>query len=375
MQGTAKFGFIVHPIEARRDVARKYPMAKWAPIGMIEWFLRRKSPILMGHATGIISETGREAEGWFVGCPLTPKMMLELPQEFVYRRIADACEVAFSLGAEIVGLGAFTSVVGDGGITIQRLLGRPITTGNSYTVATAIEGGLRAARLMEIDLTAGTVCIVGASGSIGRTCAQAFAEEAARMILVGRETERLRPLAEVLRAKSGKEIICSADVAGSVMQSDLVVTVTSSADAIISAEDIKPGAVVVDVARPRDVSVEVARKRDDCLVIEGGLVQVPGNPDFGFNFGFPSGTAYACMSETMLLALEGRCESFTLGKDVSLEQVEETQRMAARHGFRLAGFRSFERAVSEETIARVRENARRNRAVEMRQRWQSKSAS
>jgi hypothetical protein len=77
----------------------------------------------------------------------------------------------------------------------------------------------------------------------------------------------------------------------------------------------------------------------------------------------------------MLLALEGRCESFTLGKDVSLEQVEETQRMAARHGFRLAGFRSFERAVSEETIARVRENARRNRAVEMRQRWQSKSAS
>jgi hypothetical protein len=63
------------------------------------------------------------------------------------------------------------------------------------------------------------------------------------------------------------------------------------------------------------------------------------------------------MSETMMLALEGRIESFTLGKDVSVEQVETTQRLAQKHGFHLAGFRSFERAVSDEQIARIRANA------------------
>ena len=63
------------------------------------------------------------------------------------------------------------------------------------------------------------------------------------------------------------------------------------------------------------------------------------------------------MSETMLLALEHRYESFTLGKSVSVEQVDTVSRLAARHGFHLAGFRSFEQAVNEETIARIRRNA------------------
>jgi hypothetical protein len=36
--------------------------------------------------------------------------------------------------------------------------------------------------------------------------------------------------------------------------------------------------------------------------------------------------------------------------------------MAQRHGFRLAGFRSFERAVTPEQIERVRAKARQRRA-------------
>jgi hypothetical protein len=63
------------------------------------------------------------------------------------------------------------------------------------------------------------------------------------------------------------------------------------------------------------------------------------------------------MSETMLLALEDHPCSFTLGKEVSVEQVEEMRRLADKHGFFLAGFRSFERAVRPETIERVK-NAR-----------------
>jgi hypothetical protein len=83
------------------------------------------------------------------------------------------------------------------------------------------------------------------------------------------------------------------------------------------------------------------------------MVAVPGPVDFHFNFGFPPGMAYACMAETMALALEGRWESYTLGKALSLAQVEEIARIADRHGFRLGGFRSFERAVTPEQIARV----------------------
>lgn len=130
---------------------------------------------------------------------------------------------------------------------------------------------------------------------------------------------------------------------------------------MIEPQHLKPGAVVCDVARPRDVSKQVAAMRDDVLVIEGGMIDVPGPVDFGFDFGFPPGKAYACMAETIALALEGRFEDYTIGKDISAAQADEIAAIAKRHGFKLAGFRSFERAVTDQSIAEVRSRAEVNR--------------
>ena len=71
--------------------------------------------------------------------------------------------------------------------------------------------------------------------------------------------------------------------------------------------------------------------------------------------------ALACMAETMALALEGRYEDYTIGKDISIAQAQEIDSIAARHGFKLGGFRSFEHEVSAETINKVRERAAHNR--------------
>jgi fatty aldehyde-generating acyl-ACP reductase len=98
--------------------------------------------------------------------------------------------------------------------------------------------------------------------------------------------------------------------------------------------------------------------RKDVLVIEGGVVEVPGDVNFNFNFGFPPGTAYACMAETMILALEKRYVSYTLGRDLTIEQVEEIDRLAKKHGFKLGGFRSFGKAVSRKEIEGIKLRAR-----------------
>jgi hypothetical protein len=63
------------------------------------------------------------------------------------------------------------------------------------------------------------------------------------------------------------------------------------------------------------------------------------------------------MAETMALALEGRFEDYTLGKYISRARVEEITAIADKHGFGLSGFRSFERSIQPEHIARVREMA------------------
>jgi len=342
------FGFVIHPLSPR-DAARKYPIARLLPDGAIEAFLARKKPMLVSEIRGVRSITGKETKGWFVGCPLTPAQMVrKLPLDFVYDRICEAVELARREGAKIVGLGAFTSVVGDGGVTIAQRSSVAITTGNSYTVATAIEGTLKACERVGIQPESSTLAVVGATGSIGKTCATVLSERFGKLVLVGRDQARTVALAATL---PGSEATTSVE---RLRDCDAVVTVTSSDAAVIQPEHLKAGSVVCDVARPRDVSVRVAKERPDILVIEGGVVAVPGDVDFGFNFGFPPKTAYACMSETMILALEDRAECYTLGKDVSVEQVREMLALADKHGFRLAGFRSFERAVDEETIERVR---------------------
>ena len=354
-----KFAFIIHPLSARKDVARRYPFVKAFPESWVEFALRYKNPMEVSHITGVKSITGVEAEGWFVGCPLTPKLMTSLPIEEIWRKIIATVRIAEENGAKIIGLGAFTSVVGDGGITVANNSKIAVTTGNSFTVATAIEGSIKGAERMGIDPSQAHVSVVGATGSIGKTCAEVLGRQAAMVTLVGRNREKLDDFAGQLAPKVSALIATTTDVEAGIKDADIVVTVSSAVDAIIEPHFIKRGAVVCDVARPRDVSFRVQRERNDVLVIEGGVVEVPGDVEFNFNFGFPPKTAYACMSETMMLALEGRYESFTLGKDVSVEQVEEMTGLARKHGFKLAGFRSFEKAVTEEQIAQIRKNAGR----------------
>lgn len=344
-----KFAFIIHPLNAR-DIARKFWFAKYMRDSWIESFARRKGPIVLSEITGIESPTGAKTEGWFIGLPMTPNMMIKtLPLDEVYTRIAECGDIAADLGADIIGLGAFTSVVGDGGVTVaQRSKIKAVTTGNSYTVATAIEGTLRACELLEVDLPSATLAVVGATGSIGKTCAKVLGRSFGRTIVIGRDLERTQAVANELPNASA-----SIDVAD-VGKADAIVTVSSAGKELILPEHLRPGAVVCDVARPRDVSVRVSKERQDVLVIEGGVIRVPGNVKFNFHFGFPDKTAYACMSETMMLALEGRVENFTLGKDVTVDQVDEIMRLAHKHGFELERFRSFERAVDDAAIERAK---------------------
>jgi predicted amino acid dehydrogenase len=179
------------------------------------------------------------------------------------------------------------------------------------------------------------------------------------LILVGRNDESIQQVRELCEGR-GSVVRAGTDM-NMIYEADLIITVTSALHSVVEPTHLKPGSVVCDVARPRDVSTQVAAVRDDVLVIEGGMVEVPGPVDFHFDFGFPPGKAYACMAETMALALEGRYEDYTITKEVSIEQALEIGEIAARHGFRLSGFRSFGHAVTQAQIDTVRERAAQNR--------------
>jgi fatty aldehyde-generating acyl-ACP reductase len=352
-----KFAFIIHPLDTS-DIARKYRFARHLPTSWVEAALGVMSPQDCGCITGVKSLTGAATEGWFVGCPLTAGQLLNGNPEKCTRKIVQACNQAADLGAEIVGLGAFTAVVGDKGLTIAERVKIGVTTGNSFTTATGIEGTLLAAEKMGIVPAQGQAAILGATGSIGKICAKLLAPQVRELILVGRRPEALAKLLEEMG--NPPNVRAETDLNAALRAADMIIAVTASVEAIIEPEHLKPGAVVCDVARPRDVSKRVAEERDDVLVIEGGAVAVPGPVNIEFNFGFPPGMVYACMAETMLLALEGRTGDYSLGADLKIEQVEEMAALGKKHGFKLGGFRSFERQLSDEDIEAVRRRAHRN---------------
>ncbi|MBC8333063.1 MAG: shikimate dehydrogenase [Anaerolineae bacterium] len=349
------FAFIIHPIDPKRDVSRKFPfLGRVLPVSLINFFSTFFPPVYLSEIGGITSQaTGKQIRGWLIACPLTAARMLELPQKLAYYKIIQTGRLAERLGAQILGLGAFTSVVGDGGLTIAKALKVPVTTGDAYTIAVAVEAVLLAAEKIELASTQTTAAVVGATGAIGKVCSQLLAEKVPQLYLIGRDMQKLYILQRQLQAQTSTTFYISTDIR-TIKKAQIVLTVSSATHTIIQPEYLKPGSVVCDVARPRDVSVQVAAKRKDVLVIDGGIVDVPGPVNFNFDFGFPSGKAYACMAETMALALDGRFEDYTVGKDITRQRVDEIAGIAHKHGFRLSGLRSFEKPVTEGQIDAVR---------------------
>ncbi len=349
------FGFIIHPIEIS-DISRKFPVAKYLPQGIIESILKVTPSFKVSQITGIESSHA-SADGWFVSCPLTPDMMLRLPEVKVIDKIIKAVQKAQNLGAKIVGLGAFTAVVGDAGVTVRENVDIAVTTGNSYTVATAVDATEKAAYLMGIDMENANVLVLGATGSIGRVLSIIFAHRGYHLTLAARNRSRLERVSHVITKQTGMVPRIAGDVKQSVKNADVVVCVSSSVDILIEPEDLKKGALVCDVARPRNVSAKVSQIRKDVLVIEGGIVKVPGDVQFNFDFGFPKGHSYACMAETMILALEEKYENWSLGRNLSVGQVSGIAKLAKKHGFQLAGLRSFEKPITAKQIEIVRRHA------------------
>jgi fatty aldehyde-generating acyl-ACP reductase len=369
MTQTPKFCFVIHPLSLE-DVARYEPGAKGKGEPIIRKILEWMPAYAAVHISGVCTPDGRETEGWFIGAPLLPDQMTGLPRDEVYKRINAAIEIGAELGASVAGLGAFTGVVGDAGVTINERASIPVTTGNSLTIAAGIQSLFRGASHMDIDIAQSTAVVIGATGSIGGACVQLIAPRVKRMIMVARNETRLRKFHEEIASTLPCEVEYTTDLSAAVRQAQLILTATSSTQDVILPEDLQTGAVVCELSLPHDVSRNVALQRPDVLVTEGGNMVVPGAPRFDrvrepgaeFDLNLPPCTALACMSETMVLALENRLEPYTLGRGIDPAKVVEIEAMATRCGFELADMRAFDAAITPEKIAATRAAAGARRA-------------
>ncbi len=358
----ARFAFVIHPLSV--DYIFNHPQLKYLrflPKRLIERWTANIRPLYLSRITGIRSpSTDKEVEGYLIGLGATPRELIRRKPGFTYRRLIVASRMAQQLGAQIMGLGAFTKVVGDAGMTVAYKSDIAITSGNSLTVAATLEAAKQAViKMGAADLTKGRAVVIGATGAIGAVCSRLIAQAIGDVVLVAPRPEKLIPLKKMIEDETpGSRVIVATDAGPHLADADLVVTTTTAIGAkVIDVLKLKPGCVVCDVARPPDVREEDAKLRPDVLVIESGEVLLPGEPNFGFDIGLPPGVAYACLAETAVLAMEGRFENFTLGRNIEMEKVKEMYRLFKKHDLQLEGLRSFGRYVTDEEVARKRELA------------------
>ena len=321
-------------------------------------------PYVYSHVTGVTSPTGAEAEGWLITVGGTPKEILAHDPEFTYDKLLAAAEVARRLGAQVMGLGAFTKVVGDAGVTVARKASLPITTGNSYSASGALWAAHEAVDRLGLlergddGIIRGRTMVVGATGAIGSVCARLLALASDELWLVSPETAKLLALKKDIEREHPRAVVHAAATPGEHLgDMDVVVTATSGAGKrVLDIMDVKPGCVITDVARPLDLSAEDVARRPDVIVVESGEIELPGDVRMR-DIGLPPGVAYACLAETVALALEGRYETFTVGRAIEWEKVKEIYQLGLRHGMRLAAISGVNGVYTDEDFARVRELA------------------
>ena len=384
-----RFAFLLHPLTLR-DYANIDPslsiLSDQQISRLAECIAENFDPFVIGDAQ-VVSKTGQTAYGEFIIVPRTAGELAQLPYYDAISEIRAAARTATERGAKIIGLGAYTSVVTRGGLYLKDDGLPALTTGNSYT-AIAAKQSIEAA----LEMTAGslsTVCaaVVGATGSIGRAISILLAQDVEKLILIGnpaRPTDSRRRLTQVsvdilrligkLKAQgvmppkrtlagalydllpSGRQecdnvdwvrvaaemgqYLCvihdTCDVHRSLREADVVVMATNVVGDLAQPEDLKEGAVVCDISRPPNISPSVRMNRPDVFVIDGGVVSLPRDSRLNLNLDMDAGLVYACMAETMILALEGRFEDASLGIDLDMNQVMEMEWLAERHGFKPA---------------------------------------
>lgn len=365
---------MIHPLSQQylRNVEPVNTIAKVSPqvvMDGIEKAIAYAPPFTYSHITGVKSPTGDEAEGWLITVGGTPKQLMAHDPEFTYSRLLHAADIAKKLGAQIMGLGAFTKVVGDAGVTVAKRAPLPITTGNSYSASGALwalHDAIRRLGIADVDEDGrllGKSMVVGATGAIGSVCARLLAMATDELWLVSPEPAKLLALkADIERENPRAKVFVAATPDEALPDMDAIVTATSGAGKrVLDIMQVKPGCVITDVARPLDLSAEDVAKRPDVLVVESGEIQLPGDVHMG-NIGLPPGVAYACLAETIVLALEGRYETFTIGRNIEWEKVKEIYKLGLKHGMKLATISGVNGVYSDEDLERVRELALAARA-------------
>lgn len=302
------------------------------------------------------SKTGQTVDGCCIMATFIPDM-IEKDMWTIFSKVVRACKIAEKYGVGVVTLGGFTSIVAERiGQEVVHEVDVPVTTGNTFTAAMAIDGVFKAAQLVDLDVTGAKAAIIGGTGDIGSACARVLAEKVKQLTITGRTKSNLRRMQVELAKKHKARIIATTDNQGAVQDADIIIAAASVSASILKIDWFKPGAIICDVGYPKNISYAPIT-REDILIFSGGLAKSPSPLSLPIDTGLPApDVLYGCFSEAIILALEKRYENFSFGRgNITPAKIDEIRAMGNKHGFEVSDFYWGDKLVNEAMINKVKE--------------------
>lgn len=330
-----KFGFIAHPTSIGLlnqvkllDMADNMITEQTDGYSANSW--KRRNLVPFADFSCITSANGQQCEGMLQFIPLTAEQMLSRPHD-IAERVLRGVRFFHEQGAELVGLGGFTAIVGNRGIQTLKDSPVPVTTGNSLTAYATYRGLLTCMTAMNLAPDGAEIAIVGYPGSIALAVARMLLPSGCRLHLVHRRGGQ--SALDDIPNEYHRQIKLHTCI-DSCYESVRLYVAASSSGGLIDPHRLMPGCVIMDTALPKDV-LPGANSRRDILVIDGGLVSAISSVRFGaMVLGLdPRRGLNGCLAETIILSLEGRAEPFSLGRELPVDKVMEIGKIAERHGF------------------------------------------
>ena len=368
-ESNESFAFIIHPLDISY-LKKNFLIAffsKFFP--SLPARIEKIAAMLPGYRYGQILNitspaNGKTIRGQIYTIAATPKMILSAKAEKMDQKLSRLTDMAYADGAKIVGLGAYTKAYGDHGVTVAQHSPIPLTTGNSLSAASTLWAAEHAVNKMDLvsqylGRYKGKAMVIGATGSIGQVCAKLLAERWDELVLIAPRVKALEKIAaDILALNPQCRITIGNDANELVGTTDLIITATTARRKIVDIERVKAGAVICDTSRPFDISKEDAQKRPDVMVIAAGEVILPGEKQrIQCDLGLEGKRVYACLAETALLTLDGNYTNFTLGKDLDPFKVKVIDRLARKHGLKLAPLMGHDDIIRESDFTLCRERA------------------
>jgi len=263
----------------------------------------------------------------------------------IVSHIQKAVDMAHSLGAEVVSLGAYTSILSDNGMSIVEPKGTKVITGNTLTVATGSKHLIDVAEKNHANKNV-KIAVIGAAGNIGSAIAETLINSELsieKIYLIGRNKHKLQKIYQQLKNSYEMPETEISTEFEALKECDIIVIATNTSDPIVfrhhlsSTQDI----LISDVSVPSAVHEMVYTMENVKYIPFSSFIHLPYDPDFVMSSVTPKGATFCCAAEAILCGLEKN--DIKLKGDIPQHAVEEISELAVKHGLfnKVSSIKSF----------------------------------